>query len=645
MSPKPTRPNDPGNALPAVARQLLAGLLMALACLIGLQEARAASAAVGPQIDSKAWWIDASGQASLAQVLGEARWTEYTNVKSFGFGDETIWIRLRIRGEDPAPGTHWVMRVHPAFTDDVTLHDPTHGLTLRAGRAIPLNDQTLSSIVFSFRIPAQAEARDVFVQARSVSSRSLRIELLPQVQAERVSRLEEWLLGAAITLSAVFALWALTQWIWTREPVIGAFALKQAVAALFSFFFLGFARISIGPLLPPGALTLLGSLLAVALAAAVTWFMVNLLAPYRPQRHLLMGLRVLVVAYAVLPTLMLAGMTQDMLWVTNMGATAGLLLLMVTALSALKSKSDQPVPLPWLIAYLFVFVLLNTTQVLIHLGVISSSSSVMIGTVTTTITDGLVMFFILQFRGRELRKRQQATEMELLRSREQTEAEKRQREEQGRLFAMLAHEMKTPLATLRLWLGSSTQHRERMDHTITEMNQIIERCVQAGQLADQSLNLEVIDLDAIDLTQRCIEVCPDPAGMQLSCSAQTAPLQTDLQVASIILSNLLDNACKYRAAGTPVHLELRAQARGAQEGWLWRIENQAGATGLPDPERLFEKYYRNPKARRQSGSGLGLYLVHGLLTLLQGKIDYETRDGRAVFSIWLPTRTGAISSR
>jgi signal transduction histidine kinase len=53
---------------------------------------------------------------------------------------------------------------------------------------------------------------------------------------------------------------------------------------------------------------------------------------------------------------------------------------------------------------------------------------------------------------------------------------------------------------------------------------------------------------------------------------------------------------------------------------------------------LFEKYYRSPHARRLSGSGLGLFLVKGLLDLMQGTIHYEAQDDHAVFSIWVPEK-------
>jgi signal transduction histidine kinase len=62
---------------------------------------------------------------------------------------------------------------------------------------------------------------------------------------------------------------------------------------------------------------------------------------------------------------------------------------------------------------------------------------------------------------------------------------------------------------------------------------------------------------------------------------------------------------------------------------------------MPDPGRLFEKYYRSAGARQQSGSGLGLFLVRGLLELMGGVIHFEEDDGRAVFEVWIPAEPTA----
>jgi len=273
---------------------------------------------------------------------------------------------------------------------------------------------------------------------------------------------------------------------------------------------------------------------------------------------------------------------------------------------------------------------------LMHLGWINANMIAIFGTLAHTVFDGIVMFFVMQFRSRTLAKEKQKVTLELLRSEEKANAEMRHREEQSQLFAMLAHEMKTPLATLRMRMESGPLKTEIMERTIADMNQVIERCVHTGQLADQGLQPALQSVVPVDITQSCILACRSPERIDFSATSHDGLLQTDAQMLSIVLGNLLDNACKYGALESRIRVSLQNTRRNDKNGWLWQVDNQAGPAGLPNTERLFEKYYRSPQARRLSGSGLGLFLVKGLLELMQGTITYEAKDDHAVFTAWIP---------
>ena len=78
---------------------------------------------------------------------------------------------------------------------------------------------------------------------------------------------------------------------------------------------------------------------------------------------------------------------------------------------------------------------------------------------------------------------------------------------------------------------------------------------------------------------------------------------------------------------------MQPQAMGQQVIWF---ENKEGPAGLPDSAHVFERYYRSKRAMSQIGSGLGLYLMQGLVRNLGGSISYEPKEGRARFRLWLP---------
>lgn len=618
--------------------RLLLGLLIALLWAVTPTASLSAERSDGAPalILNKAWWIDPQGKSDLAQVIAQAEWTEYTGSKSFGFGNEPVWVRVRVRGtqaEDPQPV---VLRINPAFTDELTVYDPASDLTLRAGRAIAPNHESLSTITFAFRLPAHMADRDIYVKAVSISSRNLQIEAMPYAQAERTSRLHEWILGAAVAISFVFAAWAGLQWLFSRDSVMGAFAIKQIVATVQSFVFLGFARQVLGPWLPAGTLVWAGSFILALLCASSAWFMATLVKPYQPWLPLLRTLQTTAVFYALAPLLWLAGFKQEMLIIVNASVPVVLLLLAATTLSAWRADSKQPLPLSFLLAYVLLYGVLHTISILMTLGFVPGANNILLGNVTTSILDGIIMFMILQFRHRAIQKMQRETELDLIRNRALATAERAQREDQERLFAMLAHELKTPLSTLRLSIASGPIGREAMDRTIADLSKIIDRCVQSGQLAHRSLAPDPLRTDARALTLDCIRSCREPDRIRLTAPAGLVPVVTDEQILNVVISNLLDNACKYSAPQSPIEVQLEPREQDGVAGLLWKVSNSIGPAGVPDRDRLFEKYYRSPNARRQSGSGLGLYLVHGLLKLLKGSIRHEAPQGSVVFIAWIP---------
>jgi signal transduction histidine kinase len=66
------------------------------------------------------------------------------------------------------------------------------------------------------------------------------------------------------------------------------------------------------------------------------------------------------------------------------------------------------------------------------------------------------------------------------------------------------------------------------------------------------------------------------------------------------------------------------------------VENAVGSAGFPEANKVFDKYYRSASAKRQSGSGLGLFLVKSLLKLMRGEVVYTPLNERVRFEVWLP---------
>jgi two-component system, sensor histidine kinase LadS len=607
-------------------------------CLVGQPVlAQDAPRATGPRIVSLASWLDTPGHTPLEALEAVAQWAPFVGWKNHGFGPEPVWVRIDIAGADPdAPNEDWVLQIRPAYLDQLQLFDPTTGTVQRLGDYFDTRDDILGSFLFSFRVRALPEARTLYLRLESTSVRTLYLELMGLQEAQKRTRKTEWLLGFVLSLSAVFSAWAWMQWLGSREAVMGAFAVKQTIGTLWGVFFLGVARVVIGDWLPPGVLTALSSVLMPLLLASVLLFMAQLYLEYRPRRWALRsmhGMALLILSALLLQPL---GMTGLSLMLMSVAVPIGLSLIVLTLWTAQAKPGETTVPRFWIGCYVCFYGGIQSIAPLSHLGLLQEGPLIFYGNLTHLVLDAFVMVGILHLRSRKLAALQRQTEASLQLAQEQARLNRHYLQDQQRLLAMLAHEIKTPLTSMRLWMQAGPQGQAVMERTIADMSSLIERCVQTGQVNDQSLQPVWQTLDAVDLTEHVVNKLHFKPRLVMALPEGFAWVKVDAQMLQIVLSNVLDNAHKYSPPRSPIHLTLSAQpGPEGQAGWQWCIDNAQGPGGLPDPDRLYDKYYRSPHAQRLPGSGLGLFLVKSLMEMMGGQVRYTPQDDRVRFELWV----------
>ena len=112
-----------------------------------------------------------------------------------------------------------------------------------------------------------------------------------------------------------------------------------------------------------------------------------------------------------------------------------------------------------------------------------------------------------------------------------------------------------------------------------------------------------------------------------------APL--DFVLISHVLFNLLDNAHKYSAPDTPIEIQGRVTDDRLQ------ISVADRGLGIPteDLSRVFEKFYRVPRAEEVGGTGLGLSICQGIVEAHGGRIWAANRSGGGtVITLTLPLK-------
>ena len=218
--------------------------------------------------------------------------------------------------------------------------------------------------------------------------------------------------------------------------------------------------------------------------------------------------------------------------------------------------------------------------------------------------------------------------------------------------ANVSHEFKTPLTTIRLYSELLEQGRVRDTAQGTEYLRTIGRETQRlARLVNNALDFSRLEQgrkkyarESIDLTAELGRLLDThaprvaDAGLVLTRALPTSALQveTDRDAVEQIVLNLIDNACKYAAAGGELTVSLAP--RGAKGAEI-RVADRGPGVPPDHRERIFEKFHRVDDAltAEKTGAGLGLSIARQLARGLGGELRYAARAGAgAEFVLELP---------
>jgi signal transduction histidine kinase len=223
------------------------------------------------------------------------------------------------------------------------------------------------------------------------------------------------------------------------------------------------------------------------------------------------------------------------------------------------------------------------------------------------------------------------------------------RQQQREFLANVSHELKTPLTSLigfsqALSDGSlsTPAERTRAAEIINEEAERVLRLsqelldlarVEAGQLP---MNPGQVDLRA--LLDQEIEITKPRAlkrdlTIELVAPEGLPPVRADPDRLRQVVANLLDNAIKYADPAVPVAVAIQNGAGKVEVS----VSNRA-AGKPPDPERIFERFYRGDPSRSPTagGVGLGLSISRELAAAMGGRLWAEVEDSRVELRLTLP---------
>ncbi|HEY8677831.1 MAG TPA: PAS domain-containing sensor histidine kinase [Candidatus Dormibacteraeota bacterium] len=216
------------------------------------------------------------------------------------------------------------------------------------------------------------------------------------------------------------------------------------------------------------------------------------------------------------------------------------------------------------------------------------------------------------------------------------------------LMLAASHELKTPLTTLKglseLLLDfelTEAQRRELLQDLhgqADRMERLIGDILAVSRIDSGRVSVDLSRVDAVPVVKHvCDEVRPMLNGRTLQCRVQDGlpAVFGDSRKLHQILVNLVTNAIKYSEPGTRIKLS----ARSDQSAVRFEVADHGVGIRKEHLPRLFEKFYRadDPAVRRASGTGLGLYIVRNLVTMLGGQVHVRSEHGKgSVFTVTVP---------
>lgn len=588
----------------------------------------------------QAWFEDRTGQMTLDQVRAQPL-TPFEGSLSSGFGDGTIWVRLQVdpaRADADAIGSEFlILRVLSALFLEVQLHDPLWPAgPLTTGLVSDPGVEFVASRYPTFALPRGDAPRDVWLKLSSHHARFARIEVLSMGDwVERKTDEARWATAYFTLMLGLLTATLFSYW-FQRDPLLLVFSGFQLAYLGQSMVLLGELRVLLAytPLIPLADF-LIDAIMFGTVALMFTVFYL-LLKEHRPPAWLMRLLLGCVALTILLWLWALAGDAHQAFLLYNYLIVPGCAVALYASLVARPSVgADAPVlPVHWLSGVFSIFFLTVLMNMLNLLGVTSQAVT---GRYFTIANGPLAAWLLLGY----LYVRRRRTEQLRARATAELAAALRGREEREELLAMLAHEIKTPLSTLKIAASGGTGSVGTTSKAIEDIEGILERCVQLGLLESEHIAPQWVPCELGEVLAQVAESLPEERPLDWS-EAESHSLVTDPRLLHVILRNLLFNAHKYSPPGGIVKIASGRLSRDGRSGVEIRVTNEPGEAGWPDPDRVFRKYYRSTGARRGSGSGLGLYLVAGLARMLGGAAEYRPTSSQVQFVVWLPeARDGA----
>lgn len=190
------------------------------------------------------------------------------------------------------------------------------------------------------------------------------------------------------------------------------------------------------------------------------------------------------------------------------------------------------------------------------------------------------------------------------------------------------HELKTPIASLQLFLETFSRHElerteqlrylEYMKRDTKRLSDNVNRILQLGRLEDRNVKAEFKEEDVVFIISEFLKNTPhlfEEGQVKFESKLESYFMQIDFALFEMLLMNLITNAFIYNKSKEKlVTIKLRSE----QKNLILDITDNGVGLDKIEAKKVFKKFYQVGKSTK--GSGLGLYIVHNIVRLHRGEI-------------------------
>jgi PAS domain S-box-containing protein len=228
-------------------------------------------------------------------------------------------------------------------------------------------------------------------------------------------------------------------------------------------------------------------------------------------------------------------------------------------------------------------------------------------------------------------------------------------------ISLASHQLRTPLSAIKTYshmlvdgyMGEVTPSQKKSLRTIisatNRMNELISTLlnitrIESGTIAVTPKLLQMDKIAEEVLKEVSLMAADKSIDLSLQQSGQSSmSIKTDSLILKEIITNLVSNAIKYTPDNGSVTILVRARAHDIQVSVIdtgWGIPKYA-------QDQIFSKFFRahNIVKRETTGTGLGLYLVKGLIDRLGGKIWFTSEEGNGTTFCFSLPRTKRLDKK